>query len=647
MHDMENFFKIIATALLWLLFPYMALADKADTLKLKQGQTLITAKGEVIIASDTLIVMADSIDFIVINRGEKKISFFDRVEKTTAKRKLTHEVYGWFVETTAAATEPNMEEVVSREEELKLYAGKPIRSITYERQKVFRITSSDTTVSSQELKRVGNQLHVNTHKYILENNTLLKKGEPFDPFLAAENEQLLRSLPFIAEARIWVFNTPATDSIDICISTRDAWSKAFHLEISDSQKGNVDLYDNNILGFGQELQASVFYNNAKENNLGLKGVYKVNNLWGTFFNTNISYQDAFSDKYISGSATRDFSASALKYAGGVGAVYRMQPFYSYDFDSTYNLNSHTFDGWIGRAFTINSYKRYANYRKQLALTARITHYGFSAAPPTDPSYNLAFHDRTIALGSISFSTQRFYQNRLVYGFGRTEDISQGLKLQLIGGYEFSNYTERTYIGSTLSMGKLYPIGYNLIKLSMGSYLRDDELEQGTLRLDFNCFSNLWRISTFRVRQFINLNYTSGINRLYGEGESIILSGRDGIRGLSLPEIKGNQRLNLNLETVIFTPYSPIDFKTALYAFADMGYIAQKNQYIFNGENYSGFGIGIRVRNENLVFRTLQIRLAFYPHLPIGAIPNYINVSGVTSSRFENFYPTPPAQLPFE
>jgi len=644
---MEKALKILATAPLWLLFPYIALADKSDTLRLRQGQTLITAKGELAIKSDTLIVMADSVDFIVVNIGEKRRTFFDRVEVTSAKRKMTHQVFRWLVNTTVEAVEPNRAEVASREEELAYYAGKPIRSITYERQDVFRITASDTAISSRKLKKIGNDLHLNTRRFILENNTLLKVGEPFDPYLAAENEQLLRSLPYISEARIWIFNTPSTDSVDLCISTRDAWSKAFHLEVSGPSKGNVDLFDNNILGFGQELQSSIFYNSSHANNLGFKGIYAINNLWGKFINTNISYQDAFDNRYVSGSATRYFSATALKYAGGLSAINHSRPYYSYDFDSTYTLKSHTFDGWIGRAFVFNAKKRYTNYRKQLAIAARLTHNGFTDSPPTDPIYNLAFHTRTIALGSLSFSTQRFYQNRLVYGFGRTEDISQGLKLQLIGGYEFSKYTERTYVGATLSTGKLYAIGYNLLKVSIGSYLRNGDMEQGAVRLDFNGFSNLWQLGTYRIRQFINLNYTTGINRLYGEGESIYLSGRDGIRGLSLPEIKGNQRLNLTLETVLFTPFAPIDFRTAFYAFVDMGVIAQRHQTIFEGINYTGLGIGIRVRNENLVFRTLQIRLAFYPHLPIGAIPKYMNISGVSPSRFENFYPTPPVQVPLE
>lgn len=48
--------------------------------------------------------------------------------------------------------------------------------------------------------------------------------------------------------------------------------------------------------------------------------------------------DAFADRYISGAATRNFSATALKYAGGLSAADRSQPYYgNFDFDSTYTL----------------------------------------------------------------------------------------------------------------------------------------------------------------------------------------------------------------------------------------------------------------------------------------------------------------------
>ena len=79
----------------------------------------------------------------------------------------------------------------------------------------------------------------------------------------------------------------------------------------------------------------------------------------------------------------------------------------------------------------------------------------------------------------------------------------------------------------------------------------------------------------------------------------------------------------------------------------MGLLGQPSQNIFKGSYYSGLGFGVRMRNENLVFRILQIQLAYYPRLPIGSIPNYINISGIQGSHFENFYPTPPEQVKFE
>ncbi len=106
-YTMDTSIRILAAALVWLLFPYIAVADKADTLRLKQGQTLVTAKGELAIKADTLIVMADSVDFIVVNVGEKRKPIFDKMERASSKRKATNEIFQWLVVTSVRAVEPN------------------------------------------------------------------------------------------------------------------------------------------------------------------------------------------------------------------------------------------------------------------------------------------------------------------------------------------------------------------------------------------------------------------------------------------------------------------------------------------------------------------------------------------------------------
>ena len=50
-------------------------------------------------------------------------------------------------------------------------------------------------------------------------------------------------------------------------------------------------------------------------------------------------------------------------------------------------------------------------------------------------------------------------------------------------------------------------------------------------------------------------------------------------------------------------------------FADFGFLFGTNDLLGSGDILSSIGLGIRIRNDNLVFNTLQIRLGFYPNLP--------------------------------
>lgn len=64
---------------------------------------------------------------------------------------------------------------------------------------------------------------------------------------------------------------------------------------------------------------------------------------------------------------------------------------------------------------------------------------------------------------------------------------------------------------------------------------------------------------------------------------------------------------LNTETVFFTPYQPLGFRIALFGFADFGLLG-RDANIFKNNFYTTFGLGVRLRNERLVFSTIQLRL---------------------------------------
>ena len=52
--------------------------------------------------------------------------------------------------------------------------------------------------------------------------------------------------------------------------------------------------------------------------------------------------------------------------------------------------------------------------------------------------------------------------------------------------------------------------------------------------------------------------------------------------------------------------------------------------------YTGFGAVIKLKNENLVFSTIQIRLAYFPLVPEETNPEYLQITGVSDKQFNDF-----------
>ena len=130
-------------------------------------------------------------------------------------------------------------------------------------------------------------------------------------------------------------------------------------------------------------------------------------------------------------------------------------------------------------------------------------------------------------------------------------------------------------------------------------------------------------------------------------ENLTLDKLDHIRGFSSNIAVGKQRLSLKLEEVVFMPQEFYKFNLAFFGFADLGIIGSNKKLIFTENYYSGFGFGIRLHNENLVFETIRIRFAFYPLFPddfhfFGFV---LNEQG--KNEFHSFEPTAPNPMRFE
>jgi hypothetical protein len=82
--------------------------------------------------------------------------------------------------------------------------------------------------------------------------------------------------------------------------------------------------------------------------------------------------------------------------------------------------------------------------------------------------------------------------------------------------------------------------------------------------------------------------------------------------LNREQIKGGTRLSGNWETVLYNNRPIWGFKSAPFVFGNLTYIRTVGDPILKGDIYSSVGSGIRVRNENLVFGTIELKGFYFP-----------------------------------
>jgi hypothetical protein len=86
----------------------------------------------------------------------------------------------------------------------------------------------------------------------------------------------------------------------------------------------------------------------------------------------------------------------------------------------------------------------------------------------------------------------------------------------------------------------------------------------------------------------------------------------GLDGFEADSLFGTKRLTLDTETVFFTPWRLVGFRFAPFVFAEMSLITPSGVGLLQDDPYFSLGGGIRTRNENLVFGTIELRMFYFP-----------------------------------
>ncbi|RYD73713.1 MAG: hypothetical protein EOP53_19605 [Sphingobacteriales bacterium] len=222
-----------------------------------------------------------------------------------------------------------------------------------------------------------------------------------------------------------------------------------------------------------------------------------------------------------------------------------------------------------------------------------------------------FHNETVYLGSVGYSFREYYKDRFIFGFGRTEDIPLGKQAVYTAGISNVDGIKRFYSGIKLSYAKTHSsLGYLYSSIETGGYLHNKDVEQGVVGLQILYFTNLIPVGRWQIRQFWLNRFTLGYNRK--PGEQLNINEGQGLRVFASDRIGGTQKLVSNYELNFFTPYTPLGFRIVPVVFVDFALIGTKDNPFYNSRFYQGYGLGVRLKNEHLVFRTFQLSLHYYP-----------------------------------
>ncbi len=619
-----------------------------DTVTLSKGSVLIIDKNKYQVKKDTIFYIPNDVDYKV---RKYKIGNADELIDTLKNNQSSDKILFKALQLILKNETNAINGYYNKDSELPFepYHERVIKNIKYVRLEPFGPTINDTArTASTWLAKTGNKLQFKTNERIIRNNMLFKEGDKVEPEMLADNERLLRSLSYIVDAKLVV--EEEGDSVNITVITKDIWSEAFGLNTTDFTSGQLDIWNSNILGFGREVRHSIFWDDNENSTLGYVGEFRVNNLYGSFTDLKFQYSNKYGTNSYLGQLQRNFFASNIRTAGGIQIrkIKSQEDIRIGDtllLDKYFDLNSYDF--WLGRSFPIKKENHLTKQKANIVLGMRFINTDYEERPSeTDDFFFYRFHEKTTYLGSLAFSKQNFKRSSLIYSYGRIEDIPYGSLVNLTGGFEVDEFYTRPYFGLHLSQAKVFSKGgYFYYAANFGGFYRNKDIEQGTIEFNTLYYSRLLNHGLNKSRFFVKTNFSRGINRF--EDEYISINNKEGIVGLRSNDFYGNQKMTLNLESVTFTPYYLYGFRVAFYLFSDLGWICNTNRAVYNGQFYTGHGVGFRLRNERLAFNTIQLRLAWYPRVPIDANPAYIQLTGENRLRIENFFAKSPDIVEFE
>ncbi len=529
---------------------------------------------------------------------------------------------------------------------LTSYAGKRINSITIEQQNFLSSIDSKESNLKDIFSKIGNKLQSNSKKRAIRENIFFKEWDIFDPSIIAYNEKWLRDLSYIQDAKILAMITPYdTNQVDVIVVTKDLFSYGGELLINNKDAYAAKLNNLNFLGTGNSIQVNQNFENQRSPKSGWGYDVGLSNFLGTFISINAGvnqFGNNISNNVLSArknyiSVQRPILHPNSKWLGGMEYLETENENvfpgkWDTIFNQQLNYNLKHKDIWIGYQLTkqskrikLNEYKQFIQYR-YLENDFR--------ARPIDYLLQLDRNYQNLKANFLSFTLvrQSVYRTRYLYGLGRYEDLPIGQSLTWTTGYSQIEKDRSAYLGFKFEQYKLSKKeNYNHVIANIATSYINKSLQDIRFLSSLEQFSKLKYLNNgLRYRQILNLSFTQTLKNKYNE--ALRINSIFGIPQLNREQIKGGTRLSANWETVLYNNRAIWGFKSAPFVFGNLTYIRAVGNPILKGDIYTAIGSGMRIRNENLIFGTIELKGFYFPRTNQQVSP--WNFSLITNLRYK-------------
>jgi hypothetical protein len=529
------------------------------------------------------------------------------------------------------------------------YQGRIIRHIVVH---PLDFNKSFTDTTREKRTRVGdiaNSLHTTTRKFIVQQAMFVKENTELNPYNVADNERYLRTLDYIHDARIVVDTLDGEDSVDLIVYTKDLFSLGGGAASDGFNHIVGQATDVNVAGMAQRVDVSGLYDYTRSPNSAFGATYRKDNVLHSFVDASVGYSTISINPFTREEGTTQFVSlsrplvSPYSHFAGAFTVSRNAGYNSYHIpDSNYFLYKYDLvDIWAGYNVAINALTASNNnIRDRRFFALRYFNRYFSQTPYQAAGFDPIYNTAQAALGQLTFFRQDYFKTQYIYGFGTTEDLPQGYNIAVTGGWYKQLSLERPYGGVTATDYIATPQG-DFIQLfgRFGGFLHNNTIQDGSVLIGAQAFSRLCFWNSTKIRQYAMLSFTRLYNRV--TYAPLRIDNSFGVRGFLTDSAYGTRRLSVQLETEFYLRYKILGFLFAPFPYCDISLLTPEGQPIGKASLYTSLGGGIRARNENLIFQTIELRAYFFPVAPNNMHGFKIILNGNVRYRYSSNYITAP------